>query len=209
VETCGNVSADPCELVLRQIEGAVSAGIPLVQIRERDLEARALVQLVRAAVRIASGSATHIVVNDRADVAMAAGASGVHLREASFRAADVRRLARELLVGRSVHSEAAARDAGPVDYLVAGTVFRTASKGGVTPLGIAGLMRMVAAARGVPVLAIGGIDGSVMPALAEAGVAGVAAIGAFVPGAGEDITVAIHSRAHHLRAAFHRDAAAP
>jgi thiamine-phosphate pyrophosphorylase len=188
----------------------VAVGVDLVQIRERDLEARDLLRVAREAVRIAAGSATAIIVNDRLDVALAAGAAGVHLREASFAAEEVRRIAPQLIVGRSVHSDAVVRTLGRVDYLIAGTVFRTASKPGVTPIGVAGLERIVQAAGDTPVLAIGGIDESVAPTIAAAGAAGVAAVGAFMPqGAGEGIAQAVRARALGLRDAFRRDAAAP
>jgi thiamine-phosphate pyrophosphorylase len=205
----GRTTANPCDLLLRQIEGAVGAGIHLVQIREPDLDLRQLLHLAREAVRIAGGSATSIVVNDRLDVALATGAAGVHLRERSFAAAEVRRIAPQMLVGRSVHSEPVVQTLGPVDYLVAGTVFRTASKVGAAPIGVAGLERIVKAAGNTPVLAIGGIDELVAATIAAAGAAGVAAIGAFLPQReGQDIAQAVRTCANDMRSAFHGDAAA-
>ena len=87
-----------------QIEGAVAGGVDLVQIRERDLDGGRSAGLVRDAVRMAAGSATRIVVNDRVDVAVACGAHGVHLRENGVPAAGARRAGARLLIGRSVHS---------------------------------------------------------------------------------------------------------
>ena len=86
-----------------------------------------------------------------------------------------------LLIGRSVHSLAEiqrAADDGATDYLIFGTVFETSSKPGVAASGIAALREAVAATR-LPVLAIGGLTATTLPAVAAAGAAGFAAIGLF------------------------------
>lgn len=168
---------------------AAGAGVDLVQIRERDLPARPLVGLVRRAVEAARDTHARIVVNDRVDVALAAGASGVHLRADSPGASRVRALAPPgWLIGRSVHSEAEAEQAvalGGVDYLVAGSVFPTSTKGAGHPvLGLEGLAAIVRCVS-VPVLGIGGITLATASAVAEVG-AGVAGIGLFLPGRGEE-----------------------
>ena len=162
-----------------QARAAAAAGVDLVQVRERDLEGAELAELVRAVLDAVAGSRTRVVVNDRLDVALATGAHGVHLRADSFAARDVRRLAPAgFVVGRSVHTPAEAADAD-ADYIVAGTVFPTASKPHLnTALGIAGLRTIVEAAR-VPVLAIGGVSADNVMEIARAGAAGVAEIGLF------------------------------
>lgn len=201
----GRPAVEGARLLLRQVEGAVAAGVPLVQIRERDLDARALLALTREAVRLTRGSTTRILVNDRVDVALAAGADGVHLRETSVAAGAVRQLAPHFFVGRSVHSADSAAAAGPVDYLIAGTVFGTASKPQAPTLGLAGLADIVRAAGDIPVLAIGGVDAGNVAAIAETGAAGVAAIGAFLPASpGDDIARATQENAATLRASFDR-----
>ena len=179
-----------CDPIAQATE-AVAAGIDLIQIRERDLEAADLVVLVRAVLRIARqgetvghGSRprkrTSVVVNDRLDVALACGADGVHLRGDSMSAESVRSAAPPaFLIGRSIHAAGQARDAGPVDYLIAGTVFRTASKAEDAPLiGLDGLASIVRVAP-APVLAIGGVTVDRVGAIAAAGAAGIAAIGLF------------------------------
>src|SRR5207248_78303 len=84
-------------------------GVDLVQLRERDLEAALLYDLVAQAVDDARGSGTRILVNDRLDVAIAAGADGVHLRADSIPAAAARSIAPDgFLVGRSIHAAAGA-----------------------------------------------------------------------------------------------------
>jgi thiamine-phosphate pyrophosphorylase len=165
------------------IEAGVEAGVDLVQVREPDLPTRVLFEVTARAVARARGTATRVIVNDRADVAIAAGAGGVHLGSRSFPAADVRRIApHAFLVGRSVHSleeaQAAAAE-GYVDYLIAGTVFPSVSKAAAACLlGVEGLAAIARAVR-VPVLAIGGIDRTRVAAVAASGAAGLAAIGMF------------------------------
>jgi thiamine-phosphate diphosphorylase len=122
-----------------------------------------------------------VVVNDRVDVALACGADGVHLRHDSVRVQAVRTIAPHgFLVGRSVHGPAEAEGAGPVDYLIAGTVFPTPSKPAATPtLGLDGLAEVVRTVP-IPVLAIGGITRDRLDEVATTGAAGVAGIGLFI-----------------------------
>jgi thiamine-phosphate pyrophosphorylase len=170
-----------------QARFAVEAGVDLIQVRERDLEAGTLAECVSELLTVTRGTATRIVVNDRLDVALACGADGVHLRADSIPAAAARRLAPVgFLVGRSVHTTREAADALDADYLVAGTLFPSRSKDlSHRLLGIDGLRAIVAAAA-VPVLAIGGISLDHVDAVAAAGAAGVAAIGLFMQSAVEE-----------------------
>ena len=170
--------------LIEQAAEAAEAGVDIIHIRERDLEAAELSALVRditAVVQATRGSSTKVVVNDRVDVAMACGADGVHLRGDSMPAVRVRRMTPDgFLIGRSVHSaeEASAAAAG-VDYLVAGTVFPTTSKSGHTVrLGLPGLSA-IAHTVSVPVLAIGGMSVERASEVAEAGASGISAIGLF------------------------------
>jgi thiamine-phosphate diphosphorylase len=154
-----------------------------VQIRERGVDDRVLQALVRDALALARGTTTRVVVNDRLDVALSVAADGVHLPEAGLPIAAVRRLAGErLLVGRSVHDAASAAASRSADYLIAGSVFATASKPGrVEALGLSGLREIVSAAGECPVWAVGGITAETVGVIAECGARGVAAIGAFIP----------------------------
>ncbi len=195
---------EPAALLLRQIEGAVKGEIDLVQIRENDLDTRTLARVVREAVALASGSKTRIVVNERVDVALAANAGGVHLREASAETAAVRRIARRLCIGRSVHSVEGVRRSGDVDYLIAGTTFSSPSKPDASAhLGEEGLRQIVMAAGAVPVLAIGGVTESTAARLGRAGAAGLAGIGAFLPSAeASDVAAEVAEIARRLRFVF-------
>jgi thiamine-phosphate diphosphorylase len=196
----------PCaDAVVQQARAAVEAGIDLIQIRERDLDAAALAALVALVVEAARGSSTRVVVNDRLDIAIAAGANGVHLRADSMAIAAARRLAPfGFMVGRSVHTVEEARAALGADYLIAGTVFPSGSKPGATAwLGVDGL-RAIAQAAAAPVLAIGGATLDRLHELASTGVAGVAAIGMFVENGRmplRDVVAAARLRFDSLRTA--------
>jgi thiamine-phosphate pyrophosphorylase len=172
--------------LMLQARYAIDAGVDVLQVRERDMDGAALAALVTDLVALARGSRTSIVVNDRVDVALACGAAGVHLRADSVPARAVRAIAPAgFLIGRSVHGVDDAEAAREADYLIAGTVWPTASKAADHPLlGVDGLAAVVRAAQ-VPVLAVGGVA---VPRIAEAaacGAAGAAAIGMFMgpPGA--------------------------
>jgi thiamine-phosphate pyrophosphorylase len=167
--------------IVAQVRYAVDAGIDLIQVRERDLEAGALAALVTELLAVTRGTPTRLVVNDRIDVALACGADGVHLRGDSIPIAMARRIVPSgFLIGRSVHGVDEAIGAGGADYLIAGTVFSSASKPGQTPLlGVEGL-GAIAAAVEIPVLAIGGITGERIHEVAAAGAAGFAAIELFM-----------------------------
>ena len=180
---------------------AVHAGVDLIQIREIDLDGRALAQVSGDAVRLTRGTATRVVVNDRLDVAIASGADGVHLRGDSFAVCDVRRLAPPgFLIGRSVHTIDEASRAADADYLVAGTVFPSASKAaGHTLLGVAGLRSIVTATR-APVLAIGGVTPANIDEIVATGAAGLAAIGLFTQAMGS--SGAMRAAVDRLHAAF-------
>jgi thiamine-phosphate pyrophosphorylase len=172
----------PVACLVAQVRYAVDAGIDLVQVREHDLEGGALAALVTSLLAVTRGTRTRLIVNDRLDVALACAADGVHLRGDSLPVQAARRLAPPgFLIGRSVHAadEAVSAAAG-ADYLIAGTVFLSASKAPGAPLlGIDGLRSIVDAVR-VPVLAIGGMAGERITRAASAGAAGIAAIGLFV-----------------------------
>jgi thiamine-phosphate diphosphorylase len=166
--------------LVEQVQWAATSRIDLIQVRERDLEGGLVAALVSDLVRICAGSATRIVVNDRVDVALACGADGVHLRHDSVPAARVRTIVPPgFLIGRSVHGAVEAAEAGPVDYLIAGTVYPTRSKPTSSTIGLRGLADIVRAAT-VPVLAIGGLGADGRQAVAATGAAGVAGIGLFV-----------------------------
>ena len=175
------------ECLLTQTDHAIDAGIDYLQLRESDLGGALLADLVTEMVRRARGSRTRILVNDRLDVAITTGAHGVHLRGDSISVAEARRLAPPpFIVGRSVHSLEEAVAAAGADYLIAGTVWTSASKPAdhalLGPDGFSAIARAVRTS----VLAIGGVTILRAQSVAALGGAGIAAIGLFMnasPGA--------------------------
>ncbi len=164
-----------------------AAGVDCVQIREKDLPDAEVYRLARRA-RTELPETVRVLVNGRLDVALAAGADGVHLPAAGLPADALRRWAvavggafgRRLLIGRSTHTPEEvdrARREG-VDYVAFGPLFPTPSKARFgPPPGPAGLRRAVA--HGVPVIALGGVDASGVRTALESGAVGVAGIRVF------------------------------
>ncbi len=165
-----------------RIAEAIHAGIDLIQIREKDLSTKELIGLVEPALRAARGTASRVVVNDRMDVALALGASGVHLGQSSLPAELVRRLVpRDFLVGVSCHSLGEARDAeaAGADYVVLGPVFESPSKLAFgPPLGLE-VLRAVRTRLEIPLLALGGISVERVRDCLDAGAQGIAGIRIF------------------------------
>lgn len=166
--------------VVRQAVRLLEAGVTWLQVREKDLPARRLHALVRLIVAGAGGD--RVLVNDRVDVALAAGAAGVHLTTTSVSPRDVRRIAPGLVVAASTHTAAEALEAARAgaDFLVFGPVFSPRSKTAAgPPAGIAAL-RAVAARVPIPVYALGGVTEETLPSLLAAGVRHVAGISLFM-----------------------------
>jgi thiamine-phosphate pyrophosphorylase len=179
-------AADPAGNVLAKIRAAMAAGVDWVQIRERDMPARELLGLAKAAGGIGAGGA-RVIVNDRLDVALAAGAAGVHLGGESVPGREVVRWCREgnapagFLIGVSCHSLEEAREAEDLgaSYVFFGPVFETPSKKKFgPPQGIARLGEACRAVR-LPVIAIGGVNEGNVAECLRAGAAGIAAIRMF------------------------------
>ena len=182
--TAQTTSNDPQFLnILRSVQVAVDTGVSLFQIREKVLSARVLYELTSRAAEITRGSSTRLLVNDRSDIARAAGADGVHLTGQSLPASVVREICGlEFLIGVSTHSleeVLAAGDQG-ADFVVFGPVFATESKLAFgAPQGLEKLRAVSSEAGSIPVLAIGGVSLENMESCLEAGAHGVAAIRMF------------------------------
>jgi len=162
------------------VAAAMAGGADAVQVREKAAPALDLLTTCLA-LADALGGGGRVLVNDRADVALAAGARGVHLAKKSLPAAAVRAIAPRLLIGVSVHSveEARAAARAGADYVTFGSVYPTGSHPGQLPQGLDALAAVVAAVP-IPVLAIGGITPANAAALVATGCAGVAVISAIL-----------------------------
>jgi thiamine-phosphate pyrophosphorylase len=163
------------------VEECLTAGLRAVQLREKDLAVRDLLALADTLREATRRHGARLIVNDRADVALAAAADGVQRTHASLPVSALREITPPgFLVGASVHSEAEAREAAAqdADFIVFGPVYATASKRRYGPP--QGLAALEAVARAVdrPVLAVGGLTPGRVAEVLAAGAAGVAVIGA-------------------------------
>jgi thiamine-phosphate pyrophosphorylase len=190
------------------IRRAAGAGVDWVQIREKDLSGKDLLDLSLGAVigtrspdcPINSATLplqTRVLINDRLDVALAANAAGVHLGGQSVPAAALGTFRgilfpKDFLIGASCHSLDAARAAEQdgADYVLFGPIFETPSKAAFGPPHGIGRLAAVCQAVRIPVLAIGGITSGSAGECVAAGAAGIAAIRLFQESAdlGRDVT---------------------
>jgi thiamine-phosphate diphosphorylase len=196
------------ELVALEValDEAAAAGIDVIQVRERDLEAADLEAFVARVVRRTRGTPTRVVVNERADVARAAGADGVHLRSDGPPIERIRAWGPpSWWVGRSIHSAAEGERHQAADYLLFGTTFTSTSKPGGAPVaGLAALREAVRLSER-PIWAIGGITPETAAASIEAGAKGVAAIAAFLDDKDGTARGAVRRRIEAMRRAVARD----
>jgi thiamine-phosphate pyrophosphorylase len=163
------------------VETCLGAGLKAVQLREKDLAARDLLSMAGALRESTRRHGAKLLVNDRADVAIAAGADGVQRAGTSLPVSTLRAISPPgFLIGASVHSLAEARAAEPdgADFLLFGPVYDTPSKRAYgPPQGLSALERIASAVR-LPVFAVGGVTPSRVAELIRAGASGVAVIGA-------------------------------
>ncbi len=161
--------------VIASAARAVAGGVDYIQIREKDLSARELLELTCRVRDLAAGSGTRVLVNDRLDIVLAARVDGVHLPSNGIPPDRVR--PHVAILGVSTHSleEAIAAETARADYIIFGPIFETPGK---RPVGLQALRAVTSAIR-IPVLGIGGIDSLNAGLVVEAGAAGFAAIRGF------------------------------
>lgn len=163
------------------VRAAVAGGVTAVQVRAKDATDRERLALVRGVADVLRDTGVALLVDDAVDVALLAGADGVHLGQSDLPASEVRRLAGpDLVVGLSVSSveEVRAAPADAVDYLGVGPVWATPTKPLAAPaLGPAGTAAVVAAAS-VPCVAIGGVHAGTVEELRRSRIAGICVVSA-------------------------------
>lgn len=160
------------------LAAVLDAGVDIVQLRDKTLEARPLLALAAIVRRRTEESGALFIVNDRVDVAIAAGADGVHLGQNDLSPAEARRqLGPEPLIGWSTHSpeEVLAVEGSAADYFAVGPVFATPTKPGRPAVG-GELVRFAATHATRPFFAIGGIDLATLPGVIAAGASRVAVV---------------------------------
>lgn len=162
---------------LSLLDDLVAVGVDGFQVRDKSATTRELVELARIVLAVARPAGALVVVDDRLDVALAAGADGVHLGAADLAVADARRVAPDLVVGATCRDAlaVAAAQADGATYAGFGPVFDTSSKPDLpAPLGVDAITQT---AGRLPLIAIGGIDAAGARACRAAGAHGVAVIG--------------------------------
>ncbi len=187
------------EVVMR----AVTGGVTMVQLREKAATTRAFLEEARALKAVLADHGVPLIVNDRADVALAVGADGVHVGQTDMPVEAVRAVVGPgMTIGLSItDAEQIARaDAGAADYLGIGPVHPQKTKpDAATPLGLGGfakLRRMTAK----PVLAIGGVKAGDVPMLVEEGATGVAVVSAIMGAEDPEVAARLFARAWAIEA---------
>ncbi|MCF4114291.1 MULTISPECIES: thiamine phosphate synthase [Dethiosulfovibrio] len=171
----------PCS-ILEQTFAALEGGATAIQLRDKDLSARELTDLASRMTEMCRKKGAKLFVNDRLDVALAAGADGCHLGQSDLPLAAARKLApRPFLLGRSARTVEQARIAleEGADYLGVGAVYPTGTKDDASVIGVEGL-KTVVEFTSLPVVAIGGIGSSSVREVMATGASGVAVVSAVV-----------------------------
>ncbi len=163
---------------LSAVEEALQGGVRALQIREKDLNPNDLLALALEVKPLVQRYHAKLFINDRADVAVMAGADGVHLTETSIRASEVKNSFPDLIVGVSTHSMEGARlaSAQGADFITFSPIYETPSKASYGPPQGLDPLRQVTRAVHLPVLALGGITPHRVPECLEHGAFGVAVI---------------------------------
>lgn len=208
----GDDSAAACERAFALAVELADAGATLLQLRAKTLGAGAMTELAERIVTALEGSGALLLVNDRADVAAAAGAAGVHLGDEDMPVEAARRVLSAsrasanghgvspvagTIVGYSTHAvaEAAAASTSAADYLGFGPVFESPTKAGVRDARGVALLAQACLTTTLPVVAIGGVTLETAPACWRAGAASVAVISELERSADRRGLVAAYQRA--------------
>ena len=184
VDAATRAGWDPLDLATAFLDG----GAPFVQIRAKHLPSGPFLDLCDRVVALARPGGVRVIVNDRADLARLSGASGVHVGQDDLPPRAVRELlGRDAIVGFSTHTvgQIDAAVSEPITYVAVGPVFGTATKDtGYAAVGLSLVGEAVRRAKGLPVVAIGGITLETAPAVRAAGATSVAVIGDLLAGSG-------------------------
>lgn len=186
-----------CRTIEESVERAIAGGAGVVQLREKDCTSREFYELAKRVLKITRPNNVPLIINDRVDICLAAGADGVHLGQKDLPCREARRiLGGHAIIGVSaaLPDEAAQAQADGADYLGVGAVFSTSTKSDtrhVTPE----IIRQIRAAATIPFVVIGGVNKENILSLKGLGINGAAVVSAIA--AQKDITAA----AREMRAA--------
>jgi thiamine-phosphate pyrophosphorylase len=174
-----DLEGPPDEQFFTRVAALAEAGVEMIQLRAKSFEARELLEVAGHMRAITAGKSSFLV-NGRADVAIAAGADGVHLPARGLPVEMVRSIGKHLLIGRSCHSrtEVKVAAAAGCDYVLFGPLFDTRSKPGSASISRSDLI--AAAAESCDVYALGGLSLENLHEVAGSGIAGIAGITLFM-----------------------------
>ena len=188
----------PAGVTLAQaVEAALDGGVTCLQLREKDASAGEILALARTLFPLCRARRVPLLINDRVDIALTAGADGVHLGQEDLPLPEARALlGPDRILGATAHTveEALRAQAEGADYLGVGAMFPTGTKADTVPTSV-DTLKAICAAVSIPVVAIGGVNAQNLPTLAGTGIAGAAVVSAIF--SQSDLTAA----ARTLRAA--------
>ncbi len=186
-----------CDTIEESVERAVAGGAGVVQLREKDCTSREFYELAKRVLKITRANNVPLIINDRVDICLAAGADGVHLGQKDLPCREARRILGEnaiIGVSAALPEEAAQAQADGADYLGVGAVFATSTKSDTRPV-TPEIIRQIRAAVTIPFVVIGGVNKENILTLKGLGINGAAVVSAVA--AQKDITAA----AREMRAA--------
>ena len=171
----------PAGVTLAQaVEAALDGGVTCLQLREKTASAGEILALARTLLPLCRARRVPLLINDRVDIALAAGADGVHLGRDDLPLPEARALlGPDRILGATAHTveEALRAQAEGADYLGVGAMFPTGTKTDTVPTS-ADTLKAICAAVSIPVVAIGGVNAQNLPTLAGTGIAGAAVVSA-------------------------------
>lgn len=171
----------PAGVTLAQaVEAALDGGVTCLQLREKEASAGEILALARTLLPLCRARRVPLLINDRVDIALAAGADGVHLGQDDLPLPEARALlGPDRILGATAHTveEALRAQAEGADYLGVGAMFPTGTKTDTVPTS-ADTLKAICAAVSIPVVAIGGVNARNLPTLAGTGIAGAAVVSA-------------------------------
>lgn len=179
------------ENIWNKLEAAFKAGVTLLQYRDKTAQSRTLYERALAAKKLCDKYSVPLIINDRADIAFAVGAAGVHLGQSDLPPEIARyMLGKDAVIGVSAHNAAEARaaQAAGADYLGCGAVHATSTKKDTSVIGTQGLTA-IRAATSLPFVGIGGITPDNYSDVLAAGANGAAIVSAIL--SADDITAAV------------------
>ena len=171
----------PAGVTLAQaVEAALDGGVTCLQLREKEASAGEILALARTLLPLCRARRVPLLINDRVDIALAAGADGVHLGQDDLPLPEARALlGPDRILGATAHTveEALRAQAEGADYLGVGAMFPTGTKTNTIPTS-ADTLKAICAAVSIPVVAIGGVTAQNLPTLSGTGIAGAAVVSA-------------------------------